>query len=195
MLVLDQCVISLQWTYSLRFITKTVLIPLLIGYYLSSPVRVNKLFVGGLIMSFLGDVFLLFGWGFVAGLSCFLTTHILYILTFKPLLRYKNTAILPIILLFIFGLYIFLYENLGVMRIPVFLYAFTIGAMLYVALGTGQKWIMIGAILFVLSDSILAINLFHHRSTLGGMSIMLTYVLAQYCLTEGILIAEKSHKV
>jgi len=195
MLVLDQCVIGLQLTYSLRFITKTVLIPLLIGYYLSSPVRVNKLFVGGLIMSFLGDVFLLFGWGFVAGLSCFLTAHILYILTFKPLLRYKNTAILPIILLFIFGLYIFLYENLGVMRFPVFLYAFTIGAMLYVALGTGQKWIMIGAILFVLSDSMLAINLFHHRSTLGGMSIMLTYVLAQYCLTEGILIADKSHKV
>src|SRR5690606_37971894 len=133
MLVLDQCVIGLQLTYSLRFITKTALIPLLIGYYLSSPVRVNKLLVGGLIMSFQGDVFLLFVWGFLSGLSCFLTAHILYFLTFKPHLKDINTAILPIILLFISGLYMFLFKNLGVMKIPVFLYAVTIGTMLYVA--------------------------------------------------------------
>lgn len=63
--------------------------------------------------------------------------------------------------------------------------------MLYVALGTKGKYLIIGALLFVLSDSILAINIFYKQSILGGMAVMLTYVIAQFLLVEGMIIQNK----
>lgn len=73
------------------------------------------------------------------------------------------------------------------MKTPVFLYAITIGTMLYVALGTNKKWLIIGAGLFVLSDSILAINIFYQESLWGSLVVMMTYVLAQYFLVKEMI--------
>jgi len=138
-------------------------------------------------MSFLGDLFLLFSAGFIAGLSSFLLAHILYILTFRQYYQKTHIIYIPCIIVFIISLFSFLYPHLGTMKIPVLLYAITIGAMLYFALGTKQKWLIIGALLFVLSDSILAINIFHTHSTISSLSVMIFYVLAQYCLTQGMI--------
>ncbi|WP_225555014.1 lysoplasmalogenase [Sphingobacterium bovistauri] len=185
--VLDQCIIGLQVGHQLRFGTKTLLVPILIAYYAFSTNKINKLFLAGLVMSFFGDLFLMFKGGFIAGLSSFLLAHIFYILTFKQFFQHKNLALIPLILIFVGSLIGFLYPHLGGMKIPVILYALTIGLMLYIALGTKQTWLIVGAILFVLSDSILAINLFYKQSLLGGMSVMLTYVIAQYCLVVGMV--------
>ncbi|MCA5006655.1 lysoplasmalogenase [Sphingobacterium sp. WQ 366] len=164
-----------------------MLVPILIAYYAFSTNKINKLFLAGLVMSFFGDLFLMFKGGFIAGLSSFLLAHIFYILTFKQFFQHKNLALIPLILIFVGSLIGFLYPHLGGMKIPVILYALTIGLMLYIALGTKQTWLIVGAILFVLSDSILAINLFYKQSLLGGMSVMLTYVIAQYCLVVGMV--------
>lgn len=185
--VLDQCVMGLQLDSHLRFATKTLLLPILIAYYVYCVTKPNKLFLAGLVMSFFGDLFLLFPGGFIMGLSSFLAAHIVYILTFKLYFKNRNLFLIPIFLIFISALFGFLYPHLGVMKIPVLFYALTIGTMLYVALSTKQKWLMIGAILFVLSDSILAINIFFKHSTFGSLSVMLTYVIAQYCLVKGMV--------
>lgn len=185
--LIDQCIIGLQLGHHLRFATKPLLIPILFIYYISKAKNANWLFASGLVMSFFGDVFLMFSWGFIAGLTSFLIAHILYILTFKELFRNKNLLVIPFILIFIIGLCSFLHPHLGTLKTPVFLYAITIGTMLYVALGTNIKWLIIGAGLFVLSDSILAVNLFYQKSLLGSLAVMMTYVIAQYFLVEGII--------
>lgn len=185
--VLDQCIIVLHLEQNWRFLTKPLLMPILFFYYYWSVPRTNILFSLGLAMSFLGDLFLLFSTGFIEGLSSFLLAHILYILTFRQYYQKTRLTYIPCIIVFIISLFSFLYPHLGTMKIPVLLYAITIGAMLYFALGTKQKWLIIGALLFVLSDSILAINIFHTHSTISSLSVMIFYVLAQYCLTQGMI--------
>lgn len=186
--VLDLCIIGFKLGGSLRFLTKPFLIPILILYYRYSTHKPNRLFQRGLFMSFLGDFLLMFFWGFIPGLCSFLIAHILYILTFKPFFQQKNILFYsPPILIFIIGLCAFLYPHLGIMKFPVFAYAITIGIMLYIALGTNVRWIIIGALLFVLSDAILSINLFYKKSLIGSFCVMLTYVIAQFCLVQGML--------
>ncbi|MFM8914325.1 MAG: lysoplasmalogenase family protein, partial [Flammeovirgaceae bacterium] len=48
-------------------------------------------------------------------------------------------------------------------------------------------YVMMGALLFMTSDSLLAINKFLNPLPLSGISIMLTYCLAQYLIVEGII--------
>jgi uncharacterized membrane protein YhhN len=44
-----------------------------------------------------------------------------------------------------------------------------------------------GAISFMLSDSLLAINKFMQPLPLAGLAIMFTYILAQYLIVEGVV--------
>ena len=47
--------------------------------------------------------------------------------------------------------------------------------------------LMIGALLFVISDSVLAVNKFYESFELSGLVIMFTYGLAQLFITEGAM--------
>ena len=84
------------------------------------------------------------------------------------------------------------------MKIPVIVYALVISIMLYVViqlhLSTKQKATRIlvwGAIFFVLSDSILAINKFYTPINWSSFWIMSTYLTAQFLLVYGILAQKK----
>ena len=46
-------------------------------------------------------------------------------------------------------------------------------------------WMMAGALLFVISDSVLAINKFYQSFEMAGIVVMITYGLAQFFITEG----------
>jgi uncharacterized membrane protein YhhN len=48
------------------------------------------------------------------------------------------------------------------------------------------KTCIAGAVLFVLSDSLLAINKFHHPFPEAGLLIMLIYIMAQLFIVTGI---------
>lgn len=185
--ILDLCIIGFSLDSGWRFYTKPFLIPILIVYYRWNADKSNYLFIVGLILSFFGDLFLMFKGGFISGLSSFLLAHILYILSFRAYFQKKNFYILPLIGIFVMGLFGFLFPHLGPMKIPVLAYAITIGTMLYVALGTTNKLLILGATLFVLSDSILAINLFYKHSIIGSLGVMFTYVMAQYMLVRGMI--------
>ncbi len=185
--ILDLCIIGFSLDSSWRFYTKPFLIPILIVYYRWNADKSNYLFLVGLILSFFGDLFLMFKGGFIAGLSSFLLAHILYILSFRAYFQNKNFYIIPLIGIFVLGLFGFLYPYLGPMKIPVLAYAITIGTMWYAAIGTANKLLILGATLFVLSDSILAINIFYKHSIIGALSVMFTYVLAQFLLVKGMI--------
>jgi uncharacterized membrane protein YhhN len=89
--------------------------------------------ISGLFFSWLGDIFLLpedsDGMYFILGLSCFLTTHILYIIYFAKI-RPEGKSFFrqyPFLLVFIgvygAGLLYLLLPSLGGLKIPVAVYA------------------------------------------------------------------------
>lgn len=158
-----------------------------------------------LFASWVGDVFLLFEKQqpifFIIGLLAFLLGHLAYILFFAQLQTDKwqqnggmNTTILPFLLLYQISLLYLLWNNLKQLRFPVMVYATVLLAMLWMALQknkgiqkTSALLFGVGAILFVLSDSILAINKFYHPFEIAEQFIMISYGLAQLLLVGGMI--------
>ena len=96
--------------------------------------------------------------------------------------------------LYLYGMLTLLFPTLGDLKIPVSIYAFTISLMLIMAIRGSLTWqkpmnllILNGAIAFVTSDSLLAINKFYNPLPNATFLIMVTYIFAQYLITLGIL--------
>ncbi|MBK9212967.1 MAG: lysoplasmalogenase [Saprospiraceae bacterium] len=163
------------------------------------------LLLGALLASLLGDTILMFAdkgaLFFVLGLIAFLLAHILYILLFVRITpsgkafdkkKYRIGSLLVAVYLAIFLSY--LMPHLGTMLLPVGIYGITISLMLILAwryslsiTNPADKMVILGAILFVCSDSILAINKFVNPVNGTSILIMCTYIPAQFLLVSGIL--------
>ncbi len=189
-----------------RFFTKPLLMPLLaMGYALETkPLnRLSVLVLAALFFSWLGDVLLMLegrnGMFFILGLLGFLTAHALYIAYFiripatngRSFIR-KRPVMLLAVLAYVVELLYVLWPSLDGMKIPVLIYGIVIGTMLCFALWQYGKTdaraaglMIVGAILFVASDSLLAINKFKSPIPFGGIWVMSTYVLAQFCIVKG----------
>ena len=192
-------------------ILKSLLIPILALYFiLNSEGKKDKLFfilIAGLFFSWAGDVLLEYKSPsvslFLPGLASFLMARIMYIILFFSTPG-KNMSLIRFLfftgLLSVYGATLFsiISEYLGGMRFPVMIYAFTILLMLLGALNRINKvnrksyiLTVCGAFLFVLSDSLLAINRFGYDFSFSGPAVMSTYLAAQFLIVEGIL-KEKS---
>ncbi len=144
------------------------------------------LIMSGLIFSLLGDLFLLYpDRYFNNGLYSFLAAHILYILAFNQNVNgYCIAIVLPILLYMVIVLK-FLLPRLGAMKYPVIIYILVISTMVYSAWNTsiyfnnGLGLILVGAILFAISDTVLAFNKFYKKFTLAEPIILSTYFIAQ----------------
>ena len=188
----------------LQTIFKPLIIPALIGYF-GSQVKslaggLSKWIVWGLLFSLGGDVLLMFesknSIFFLLGLSSFLLAHIFYIIFFhKVRVREQvksKVGLLAIVVVYYAGLIALLSPYLGDMKLPVRIYGIVISFMFMLAMHMlfiknkdAGKWMMLGALLFVISDSVLAINKFYQSFELAGGVIMLTYGLAQFFIVEG----------
>ncbi len=161
--------------------------------------------IGGLLLSLFGDVFLLFQEQgplfFIGGLISFLLAHLSYIFYYlrssesNAVKKLKNKTVF-ILLMVLYGIvfYILLYTDLGGLKIPVFIYTTVLISMNIFALNRygkvndkSFKLIMIGAICFAISDSLLAINKFLLPLPIAGVWILATYAAAQYFITQGVL--------
>lgn len=176
----------------LRFFTKPILLPILILMYFSrvksEKIQLNPFFMAGLVLSFFGDLFLLFKWGFLPGLGSFLLAHVFYIISFRKKTQNSIWRFWPIILgLFATTLLVFLFPYLKEMKVPVIIYAVVISVMMYAALKTQNKNLIIGALLFLISDTLLSVYLFLQPLMILHLLVMITYVLAQWFLVKGIL--------
>jgi uncharacterized membrane protein YhhN len=87
-----------------------------------------------------------------------------------------------------------LWPSFGSMKIPVLIYGITISTMLSAAIWQYQKlddrtslFLIIGAALFVTSDSILAVNKFSSSFDNAGIFIMTTYIMAQLFIVLGAI--------
>ncbi|MNJ83175.1 YhhN-like protein [compost metagenome] len=188
--ILDLILITQEDFLFLRFFTKPLLVPLITAIYLSGIAKktaINSWFLSGLIFSFLGDTFLLFKWGFLPGLGSFLLAHVFYILSFVKLRKAKMLVSIPFILLYLFFLIYFLHPYLKEMEIPVIVYGTTISIMAYFSLRSRNKWLIAGAFLFVISDSLLSFNMFVNYTAVMEQCVMATYVFAQLSLVRGMI--------
>jgi uncharacterized membrane protein YhhN len=160
----------------------------------------NRLLLGA-FFSLLGDIFLMFSGGFIFGLASFLIAHIFYISAFyldnDGLITKKRDRWAAITGILTYGI-VFLSTVLpkvdSALVIPVAAYGLTILTMLLMALNRWKsvpqvtfQWVFLGAILFVISDSILAINKFVQPLPMSGIAIMLTYAAGQFFIVNGVL--------
>lgn len=185
---------------------KPLLLPILLfAVYLSDSFPTKKILLAALTFSWIGDIILLFTdkgeLYFIFGLVAFLISHLVYILLFskqqssriidnKLVFGSGSVAILAYFVIMITTLF----PKLGPLKIPVLVYAVVITTMLFFAFKGSLKWaipaskyIFIGAIVFVSSDSILAFNKFYAPIAHASFFIMATYCLAQYLIVAGIL--------
>jgi uncharacterized membrane protein YhhN len=163
--------------------------------------RITLLALG---FSVLGDILLMFvdqsPHFFTVGLVAFLLAHIMYIVVF---LRHRNkqksiVGFVILLLVYASGLFYLLKDGLGEMLVPVIVYMIVILSMATTAFmrkgivnSNSYNLVFIGAIFFMISDSILALNKFYQPIPFSNISIMLTYALAQYLIVLGILKLKK----
>ncbi len=185
---------------TLRTATKPLLLLVLMLYYVFNTSKKSIIVIAGIALSWLGDVLLIFQENnemfFTFGLASFLIAQLMYAYYFT--VQFKNrqqkfSKILMLVVgLYAAGIYFLLLPKLGAMQIPVLIYALSISCMLIAAVQLfliNKKYLLcaIGAILFVASDSILAINKFHTQFLSASFLVMLTYGLAQFLIIAGIL--------
>ena len=150
-----------------------------------------------LVFSWAGDVFLISSDMFVAGLVSFLLAHIFYIIAYQKT-GAANGELRPLdIMKFVlFGSVLMwvLYPQLGDMLIPVLAYALvlmTMGVWAHKRRGatSAASFMLVstGTILFVISDSLIAINKFAIKIPGEQLLVMSTYITAQYMIVRGLL--------
>lgn len=140
----------------------------------------------GLLLSFGGDMALMFQEhrkAFIIGLALFLLGHIAYTVVFTLLGEFSTWDLLSAGMLVAVGVsfYLLIRSNLGAMQVPVIAYIVVISVMVNRAgstlaspvFGVGQAlMVLIGAVLFYISDVILAASRFwklweYNRISLG----------------------------
>lgn len=187
-----------------RSVTKLLLMPLLITYLLLQQEVFNWKIkpVYGLFFSFLGDALLIGGGAvfFLSGMIAFVLAHLNYSYFFLHLQPVKKDTrqvfvmSLVLMLLFSFVVYVLLDGYLGTYQVPVLFYMLFISLMASLAVHTltntsiksvALKYFIPGAVLFIISDAVLALNLFRFHEKILELAVMLTYGLAQFFLTRG----------
>lgn len=178
-----------------HMVSKALIMAGLIGFYISEEKRQSNAFLTGLIFALLGDCFLLFSTEqfFMIGLVCFLVMQVCYMTAFNRKRRIpKNKDYLISGGIAILGILItaFLWTDLGDLKLPVSIYAASIiGMAIYAYLRhpllRGYSSILVGVVLFILSDSLLAVNKFGGEIPYGQIAVMITYMLAQYFIVTG----------
>jgi uncharacterized membrane protein YhhN len=182
--------------------SKPMLIPSLAAYFFFSIEVKGKLaflVIVALAFSWLGDVMLLFQelkpLYFMLGLVFFLSAHVTYLYVFsrssqgfKP----KTFTYATGFLLIVYGLLLVLlmWQGLGELKIPVMIYTSVIMIMGISALfrkANGASLVLIGAFLFITSDSLLALNKFYQPFVSADFWVMLTYLLAQFFIVTGMI--------
>jgi uncharacterized membrane protein YhhN len=184
--------------------SKPLLMPILIWYFVvfTAGVKSNLKYgvIGALFFSWVGDVALMFDTTmpmmFMVGLGGFLVAHLHYVYVFiktknsTELIKKSTWFIMPVFALYAVALLGLLWGSLGPLKIPVFIYALVLMLMGVFAVvrkrNQGYNWVLLGAIFFIISDSILAINKFYSPFELAGVFTMLTYVLAQLFIVVGV---------
>lgn len=190
-------------------ITKPLLMPALaLWWYYSTAdnqVRWRWTVMIALLFSTAGDILLMksgeYASFFLLGLSAFLVAHLMYIRTYLLIANGRRGFLqqypwaIGVFGLYLGGLLFWLWGGIPLaMKGPVAIYALIITVMAALALHLrgllttrSANWLFLGAVLFVLSDSLIAVNKFGGAFPDARVAIMGTYIFGQYAIVKGLV--------
>ncbi len=163
--------------------------------------RYRRAVLAGLVLSLIGDVFLMLpGDRFVPGLAAFLLAHVCYIVAFAPGSGAKARAVAFVVVAAVAGgnLAVLLPRVDEALRIPVLAYVAVLATMAGFALARiwtpavaqalprSARLAAIGAILFLVSDSLLAWDRFAGGVPARALLVLGTYYAAQWCIARSV---------
>ena len=155
-----------------------------------------QLFALALLFSAAGDAFLAYDGKrlFVPGLASFLVTHVLYAVVFVLATKSAGTpmsvgrkVMLAVVPTFAAAYSAVLWPNLGALAIPVMVYIAAIVVMTMLSLRVRAVEVPLGAVLFMVSDSLISLEKFLWQAAWVGPLVWITYALAQLMITRGML--------
>ncbi len=159
--------------------------------------RFDALLIAALVFSLVGDVFLMLpGNYFIPGLASFLVAHLFYIALFRQGQSwFPSKKALVAVLAVGAAMYAIVWGGLGdpVLKMAVAAYVCVISLMAAQAIGratvqggqdSGAGWVALGACVFMVSDSLIAINKFVAPVALSSLWILATYYVAQLLIVH-----------
>jgi uncharacterized membrane protein YhhN len=177
------------WVYAFKPLAMALVIAVALTGRHASGAAYENLILAGLACSLVGDIFLMLRRKrFLTGLLAFLVAHLFYIAAFASRLEgpIHPGPLVPLLIYLAFVLGV-LWSRLGRMRIPVIVYMVAITAMAVLAAErslqpreAGALLALVGSILFVVSDSILAASRFVRPFRWAQVFILGSYFLAQW---------------
>lgn len=192
-----------RWLHWIAKPLATLLIAAIVWRADAAPPGYRRAILLGMAFSCIGDIALMLPFdAFVPGLIAFLLAHLCYIVAFRAGFRAGRGLLFAAALLAVFaginlaGLWPLLPNDL---RIPVVVYVVVLALMATLALArawaknaatpsapTSARWAAIGAVLFVISDSVLAWDRFGGGLPAATLCVLSTYYAAQYCIARSV---------
>ncbi|MBN2157002.1 MAG: lysoplasmalogenase [Candidatus Lokiarchaeota archaeon] len=195
----------------MEYLTKPLLMPLLAAFYvvsaLANAISINWWFVVGILGGFLGDFFLLIDQKrnklmFKLGLIAFLFGHIFYFIAFFirgwDFAAFQWWSLIIGALFVVYGVILapILLKHTGKMSLPVGIYLVIIvlmgvsaSALIGIISTMGIVFLIIGAWLFIISDTFNAIGRFVKPIRYERIYTMFTYILGQLFIVLGFTFA------
>ncbi|WP_158838225.1 lysoplasmalogenase [Polaribacter sp. L3A8] len=192
-------ILGLLFNDTLAFVTSPFITISLAIVYLTSVNKVNLGYTAALFFSFWGDLFLLFKADFLLfGLVFFLIAQALFIkVSFSFLIKksFTKTVLSSIPFLIIFGGVVYVVnKSLGEMLFPIIVYGIVICSFGTITLlnyfqekSTENLWLILGAVFFILSDSLFVIHKFYDINEVYRITMITTYILAQYLICKAMI--------
>lgn len=176
----------------------TILALVVLAVVLGAPGRPGGIaLLVGLILSAVGDVALTRDdeRSFSVGLAAFLLAHLAYVVAFVPLWFHPLGAVVVALLVAPLALLSFPRARRGAVlaRGPqigwsMTAYLVALVAMALAAGATGRVLLAVGAVLFALSDTVLALDRFDAPRARAHLAIMAGYHVAQAAIVTGVLL-------
>jgi uncharacterized membrane protein YhhN len=174
-----------------------ILIILIAIIFPTIDLKYKIIIVSGLLFSLLGDTYLIYPEKyFKKGLIAFLLGHICYIIAFivSSGTHFTLYIFFPITIIgFLYLRSIMPYS--GKMKIPIIIYVIIIAIMGWAAMErlnslhtVGSLIAVLGAVLFMISDGVLALNKFKKPFYSAELIILATYFSAQWLLAVSVIV-------
>ncbi|MFG1604864.1 lysoplasmalogenase [Actinoplanes sp. NPDC049265] len=167
----------------LRWITKPLLAPLLAAYLVRAGRRDPV--AGALVFACAGDVALLFAGrtAFLIGILFFLGTQICLLVAFLRRHRPRWPVLVAAGLLWV-AANALLWGRFGDLRVPLLVYSLSLFAMAAAATAQGRR-ITAGGLLFLVSDTLIALGRAGLRVPAHDLLVMSTYIAALALIVTG----------
>jgi uncharacterized membrane protein YhhN len=179
--------------YSLDFLWLLKIIPiavLLCGVLKAKSSSMRTILLSALVFSGCGDLLLAFD-EFIFGVAAFLLAQLSYARLFRHHWQgfYNRWHLSVLLLIYMLVMMWWLLPNLGNLQFAVVAYLIAIATMGLFAIQSSlpMRWAVLGAVLFIISDSFIAINKFINPIPYESYWIMSSYYVAQFMLVTGFL--------